>query len=74
MTNKIDISSEAYRVYSYDGGRIFRIDNPAELHVITDERGTTHRVIDKDGMTHRPERGWVGISWMPREGQPAFVA
>jgi len=74
MTKGIDISSEEYRIYTYEGGRTFRIDDPAELQVLTDERGATHRVIDKGGMTHRPERGWVGISWKPREGQPAFVA
>jgi hypothetical protein len=74
VTQAIDISSEEFRVYTYDGGRVFRIEDPAELHVIHDENGTTHRVVDKGGMTHRPERGWIGISWKPREGQPAFVA
>jgi hypothetical protein len=74
MTNPLDISTEEYRIYQYSEGRTFRIDDPAELHVITDERGATHRVIDKGGMTHRPERGWLGISWKPRAGAPAFVA
>jgi hypothetical protein len=74
MTKEIDVSSESYRVYTYDDGRIFRVDNPATVHVIEDERGTTHRIVDTSGMTHRPERNWVGISWMPRAGQPAFVA
>lgn len=74
MTNAIDISSEEYRVYTYASGVTFRIDDPAELHVIEDDKGTTHRVVDKAGMTHRPERGWIGISWKPRDGQPAFVA
>ena len=74
MTNPIDISSELYRVYTYTSGASFRIDEPVELHIITDDKGTTHRVIDKNGVTHRPERGWVGISWKPHEGQPAFVA
>lgn len=74
MTNPIDISSEQFRVYQYTGGRTFNIDNPAELYVITDDKGTTHRVVDKHGMTHRPERGWVGISWKPHKGAPPFVA
>lgn len=74
MTNAIDISSEEYRIYTYGSGDTFRIDDPSELHVITDEKGVSHRVIDKGGMTHRPERGWIGISWKPREGAPAFVA
>jgi hypothetical protein len=64
----IDISSEQYRIYT------FRIEEPAELHVLTDDKGVSHRVIDKAGVTHRPERGWLGISWQPRPGEPAFVA
>lgn len=74
MSNVIDISSEAFRVYTYGNGSTFHITEPAELYVMTDEKGTTHRVIDKAGVTHRPERGWVGISWQPRDGKPAFVA
>lgn len=74
MTKTIDISSEAHRVYAYGNGATFRIDEPAELHILADENGTTHRVIDKAGVTHRPERGWVGISWRPLDGAPAFVA
>lgn len=74
MTKEIDITSEQYRIYTYAGGSVFKIEDPATLFVIEDERGVTHRVVDRAGMTHRPERGWVGISWMPREGTPAFDA
>jgi hypothetical protein len=74
MTKTIDITSEEYRVYTYGNSSTFRIEQPAELHIIADENGTTHRVVDKAGVTHRPERGWVGISWQPRDGEPAFVA
>jgi hypothetical protein len=74
MTNPFDISTEEFRVYHYDQGRTFRIEDPAELYAIHDENGTTHRVVDKGGMTHRPERGWLGISWKAREGAPKFVA
>lgn len=74
MNNQIDISSEAIRIYTYASGATFRIEQPQTLYVINDEKGVTHRVIDKAGMTHRPERGWVGISWQPRDGEPAFVA
>jgi hypothetical protein len=74
MTNAIDISSEAFRIYTYANGSTFQVAEPSELHVISDDKGTSHRVIDKSGLTHRPERGWVGISWQPRERQPAFVA
>lgn len=73
MTKEIDISSEQYRVYNYANGQTFRIDDPVRLYVL-DDNGTSHRVVDAIGMTHRPERGWVGISWMPKAGEPAFVA
>lgn len=74
MTKTVDITSEAFRIYTYADGSTFRIDQPAELNIIEDERGVTHRVIDKAGVTHRPERGFVGISWKPVDGGPAFVA
>jgi hypothetical protein len=70
----IDISSEEWRVYAYDGDKKTFIHNPSLLYVINDDKGVTHRVLDKDGVTHRPERGWLKISWKPREGHPAFVA
>lgn len=75
MTKEIDISSEEFRVYTYPNGDTFRIDNPATLYVLIDEKGgVTHRVVDTEGVTHRPERGYVGISWTAKEGQPAYVA
>lgn len=71
----IDITSEEFRVYTYPDGTTFRIDNPETLYVLIDEKGgVTHRVVDIEGVTHRPERGYVGISWAAKEGQPAFVA
>lgn len=72
-SKRIDISSEQFRIYTYGDGSTFRIDNPKMLFV---EGGSfsSHRVIDADGVTHRPERGFVGISWKPRDGEPAFVA
>lgn len=75
MTKELDISSEEFRVYTYGDGTKFRVDAPSTLHVIVDDKGSTsHRVIDVDGVTHRPERGWVGISWCARDGEPKFVA
>lgn len=74
MTNPIDITSEAFREYHYEGGKVFRIEAPTTLHVINDAKGTTHRVIAADGRTYRPERGWLAISWEPRAGAPSFVA
>lgn len=67
----LDISSEQYREYTYPNGDKFKIDGPTGLH-ITDTG--SHRVIDRFGVTHRPEKGYIGISWKAREGQPKFVA
>jgi len=73
MTKELDISSEEYRIYTYAGGETYRIDFPVVLFIIEDG-GPSHRVVDKNGVTHRPERGWVAISWKPNDGEPAFVA
>lgn len=67
---EIDISTEQWRLYTYADGT-YRIDAPVALH-ITDSG--SHRVIDADGVTHRPTPGWLGLSWKPRDGQQAFVA
>jgi hypothetical protein len=71
MTEPLDISSEANRTYHYADGVTFTIDAPYKLHV-TDTG--SHRVVAQDGRTYRPERGWLAISWQPREGAPEFVA
>jgi len=71
---KIDIATEQWRIYTYPNGDTFKISQPMMLWVIADERGTTHRVVDKEGVTHRPERGWVGISWLPAPDAAPFVA
>ena len=71
MANPLDLSSEAYRIYSYADGATFRIDAPVQLNV-TDTG--SHRVLDAAGMTHRPTPGWLAISWMPKPGAPPFVA
>lgn len=67
----IDVGSESYRIYTYADGKRFRIENPSLLYILP---CGSHRVVDEAGVTHRPERGYVGISWKPLPGQPAFVA
>lgn len=75
MTKELDISSEAQRTYYYGNGETFIISDPVTLFILIDDNGgVSHRVLSGDGETYRPERGWVGISWRPRDGQPAFVA
>lgn len=67
----IDVTSEAYRTYTYGDGKRYRIDRPKHVYVLRDG---SHRVVDEDDVTHRPSRDWVGLSWKPKAGQPAFVA
>jgi hypothetical protein len=67
----IDVSSEQYRAYTYPDGVKFRINRPKTLYVLADGG---HRIVDKNDVTHRPERGYVGISWLPKDGEPPFVA
>lgn len=71
MIESIDISSEEYRTYTYAGGSQFTIMAPCKLNVMPNG---SHRVIDQGGITHRPSPDFVGISWKPRPGEPAFVA
>lgn len=75
LPNKtVDITSEEYRIFTYPDGSTFRVDNPVSFTLIENEHGFTMRVIDAQGLTHRPSKGWNAISWKPKEGQPAFVA
>ncbi len=68
---ELDISSEEFRIYTYADGSTYRIDRPVTLFVIPSEKADSHRVIDEAGVTHRPTLGYLGISWKPRDGEPA---
>ena len=76
---KKDISHEIWREYEIALGyaddwglpamRIYRIDNPVTLY--TRPGGTTHRIVDRDGITHcLPAVGYHGcaIRWYNGEG------
>lgn len=48
-----DISTEEWREYVLDtacGEKIYRIDKP--LALVTRQGGTTHRIVDDQGITH----------------------
>lgn len=60
---EIEITTEEYREYRYFSGETYRIASPRKLWTKTDERGDSHRVLDADGLTHYPRRGWVAIVW-----------
>lgn len=65
------LEAELWREYDFEG-RIYRIDNPASL--ILRPGGTTHRIVDKDGVVHcLPAPGQSGcvLRWKNKDGQPA---
>lgn len=66
----IAINSESTRFYDYKDGHRTQIDAPVWLST----GGTGHRIITANGMGHWvPLRGLEQISWIPKEGEPAFV-
>jgi hypothetical protein len=68
---QFDISAEAWREVD-TGGRTYRINEPVEL--IIRKGGSTHRVIDAEGVVHcyaAPETGKSVIRWKNRAGHPS---
>lgn len=64
-----DISSELWREVELSGGLVIRIDNPLQL--IMRNGGSTHRVVDAQGVVHcypAPETGKSVIRWKSRLG------
>lgn len=49
MLKEYDISTERWREYDF-GGRVYRINKPKTLFLRL--AGTTHRVLDFDGIVH----------------------
>ncbi len=72
---EIDISGEEWRAYRYADGTAHEMMGQQRLFVKHDDRGETHRIINRRGMVTRPERGWVAIEWrMSNANGPAFIA
>lgn len=69
-----DATTEEWVQYTYADGTSVRIDNPVRRYIFKGKSGWTQRVIDADGVTHRPTPGWLKMSWKPKPGAPAFVA
>jgi hypothetical protein len=49
LIGPLDISDEKWREYDFNG-RTYRIEGPVELYLRVG--GTTHRVVDRNGVTH----------------------
>ncbi len=65
-----DISSEATRRYQYRGEEFITVDNPIALNV---SKAGGHRILDGQGVSHYIPKGWIGLSWKAKEGNPHFV-
>jgi len=66
---KYDISTERWREYDWPG-RVYRIDKP--LILFCRLNGTTHRVVDGDGIVHCvPAPGVKGcvLRWQSKDSQ-----
>jgi len=46
---ELELTTERWREYDF-GGRVYRIDDPQKLFLR--DGGTTHRVVDKNGVAH----------------------
>lgn len=66
-----DISSEEWRTYTYADEKYVTISAPKLLYVMP---SGSHRIVDSEGLTHRPSQGYLMITWKPKPGEPAFVA
>jgi len=64
-----DISSEAWREYTFEGGDVVRIDEPLRLNV--SENG--HRIFDASGRSHYVPKTWIHLQWQPKDGAASFV-
>lgn len=79
MTNKTslntegtNIQDESWREYVYPDGSVYRINSPYMLWIFEGKSGWTQRILDTDGVTHRPQPGWLAIRWEARPGHPAW--
>ena len=57
------ITTEEWREYHYADSASYRVTKPVRLWRKKDADGDSHRVLDADGVTHCPKRGWLAISW-----------
>ena len=59
---------EDWREYDFGVGRVYRIDNPEQLHVKRKPEGDSHRLIDAQGIRHYVPAGWIGMRFAGQWG------
>lgn len=67
-----DITTEEWREYRYAGGERYRIEQPSRLFLKQDDKGDSHRILDREGVTHYVRRGWVAIAWRAPDAPVSF--
>lgn len=69
LSGPFDVSTELYREYVQADGSVYRIENPIGMY--RREGGTTHRVVDVNGLVHCVPCGVlhpnVVIRWVNRD-------
>ena len=65
----VDISSESYRIYTFDSQKIFKIDKPMWLAISK----SGHRVLNNDGISYYIPFGWIALEWKSYQDEPHFV-
>lgn len=65
-----DISSEEWRVYTWESGFSVTINLPLYLHV-SGSGGA--RVLDDAGVSHYIPSGWKHLAWRAKDNAPHFV-
>jgi len=66
-----DISSEDLRVYLLANGQKLEILHPQWLSV---SASGNHYIVNSEGTVYVVAPGWMILSWVPKAGQPHFVA
>jgi len=61
-----EIGNESYRVYIYESGFVYRINNPIALAV---SASGGHRVYDIDDKCYYVKAGWAVIEWESSTGE-----
>jgi len=66
----LDVSSEAYRTYTFPGGELVTVIEPQTLWVKKGPAGDSHRIALANGNGVYVRAGWLKIEWANKPGSP----
>jgi len=76
--NWIDISTEAWREYTYPDGDVIHVPEPTAMvikrHPEYDLPGSwdSHRIKTAHGISYYIPQGWICLRWAPKDGCPEY--